>query len=250
MQRVFIIGLIVATAIISIACNRVPGDIIDAKTMEHLLIDIHKAEAYMENNKYLANNKKAQDSIKNNIFAKHKVTSTEFDSSVVWYGTNLDIYIDIYDNVIQKLQEENNSLLALMNNQKEMFIGMTRSGDTVNIWNINPHYVFEGKLNNNLLTFTVPYDDNFKEEDLFKLKFKIISRDKSPYPIQVVLAVKEGKDSTYFAKKSIATEGWDSVQIKSKTTIRRVMGSFYVPANPEWKITHIDSISLERIHTK
>ena len=143
MQRVFIIGLIIATTVLSIACSRVPSNIIDAKTMESLLIDIHKAEAYMENNKYIANNRLAQDSVKNSIFTSHNVTAAEFDSSVVWYGSNLDIYIEVYDKVIKKLQEENNTLLALMNNQKDMFIGMTRSGDTVNIWNRNSHYVFE-----------------------------------------------------------------------------------------------------------
>lgn len=250
MQRGLIIGMIITAATILFACNRVPGDIIDTKTMELLLIDIHKAEAYMENNKYLANNKMAQDSVKNSIFAKHNVTSAEFDTSVVWYGANLEMYIEVYDKVIQKLQEENNSLLALMNNQKDMFIGMTRSGDTVNIWNRNSHYIFEGKLNNNLLTFTVPYDDNFKDEDMFKLKFKITSRNESLYPAQVILAIKESKDSTKFAKKNVVMNGWDSIELKSNGSIRRVMGSFYVPAIPEWKITHIDSISLERIHTK
>ena len=137
-----------------------------------------------------------------------------------------------------------------MNGQKDMYIGMSRSGDTVNIWNINPHYIFEGKPNNNLLTFTIPYDDNFKEDDIFKLKFKIISKDKSPYATQVILALKQNKNITKFVKKSIPQNGWDSLEIKSNGSIRRVMGSFYVPAEPEWKVTHIDSISLERIHTK
>ena len=249
MQRILVIGLVVLATIL-FACNRVPSDIIDTKTMELLLIDIHKAEAYMENNRYIANNKKAQDSVKNSVFTKHGVTSEEFETSVEWYGANLEMYIDIYDKIIEKLQEEDNTLLALMNNQEDMFIGMTRSGDTVNIWNRNPHYLFEGKLNNNLLTFTVPYDDNFKEEDFFKLKFKISSYNESQYPAQVILAIKASRDSTYFTKKEIAINGWDSVEIQSTGVIRRVMGSFYVPAVPEWKVTQIDSISLERIHTK
>ena len=247
-------GLIICSIIIVLtsifACSKVPGDIIDPDTMENLLIDIHKAEAYMESSKYLSVDKKAQDSIKNIIYKKHNVSKTEFDTSVVWYGENLEEYIDIYDNVILRLQEEDNALLALMNGQKDMYIGMSRSGDTVNIWNINPHYIFEGKLNNNLLTFTIPYDDNFKEDDIFKLKFKIISKDKSPYATQVILALKQNKNITKFVKKSIPQNGWDSLEIKSNGSIRRVMGSFYGPAEPEWKVTHIDSISLERIHTK
>ena len=249
MQRFFIISLVVSF-IALVACSKVPGDIIKPKTMENLLVDIHKAEAYMENSKYLANNKLAQDSIKNSIYAKHGVTGAEFDTSIVWYGANLEEYIEIYDKVIMRLQEENNSLLALMNNQKDMFTGMTRSGDTVNIWNINPHYIFEGRLNNNFLSFTVPYDDNFKDGDLFKLKFKLTSREESPYESHVILAVKESRDSTTITKKNIFKNGWDSIEVKSKGNIRRVMGSFYVPATPEWRVTHIDSITLERIHTK
>ena len=250
MQRLFTIGFTFLLTITIFSCGRVPGDVIDTKTMEHLLVDIHKAEAYMENNKYLANNKSAQDSVKNIIFTKHNVTAEEFDYSVVWYGANLDKYIEIYDKVITRLQEEDNTLLALMNNQKDMHISMTRSGDTVNIWNKNSHYIFEGKLNNNLLTFTIPFDDNFKEGDLFKLKFKISSREEGPYNPQAVLAVKEGKNVTTYTKKSIKNNGWDSIEVQSNATIRRVMGSIYVPAVPEWKITHIDSISLYRIHTK
>ena len=87
MQRFFIISLVVSF-IALVACSKVPGDIIKPKTMENLLVDIHKAEAYMENSKYLANNKLAQDSIKNSIYAKHGVTGAEFDTSIVWYISN------------------------------------------------------------------------------------------------------------------------------------------------------------------
>lgn len=249
MQKGIIICFITVAVGLLIGCSKVPGHIINPEKMESLLIDIHKAEAYMESKKEIAYNKDAQDSIKSSIYTRHNVTSQDFDSSLVWYGANLDIFIEIYNNIIIKLQEEDNALLALMNNQKDMYVGMTRSGDTVNIWNLNSHYLFEGKLNNNLLSFAVPYDDNFKENDIFKLKFKLSSKDESPYNPQVILAVKQDKDSTDYVRKSVNKIGWDSVEIRTKGVIKRVMGSIYIPAVPEWKVTHVDSISLERIHT-
>lgn len=250
MKRGTILFLMVTVVSVLLSCSRTPNNVIDSDKMEDLLIDIHKAEAYMESNKYIAHNKAAQDSIKNKIYAKHNVTKAEFDSSMIWYGANLKEYIEIYDNVINRLQSEDNKLLAMISDQPDMYTGLTRSGDTVNIWNKTPHYIFEGKLNNNLLTFVVPYDDNFKDNDIFKLKFKISSQYESKYPTQVILAVKESKNTTNYIKKEIKSLGWDSVELKSKGSIRRVIGSIYVPADPIWKITNIDSISLERIHTK
>lgn len=250
MERRTILFLTVIIASLLLACGRIPDYVIDPDEMEDLLVDIHKAEAYMESNKYIAHNKAAQDSIKNNIYAKHNVTKAEFDSSMIWYGANLKEYIEIYDNVINRLQNEDNKLLAMISDQPDMYTGLTRSGDTVNIWNKSPHFIFEGKLNNNLLTFLVPYDDNFKDNDIFKLKFKISSQYESRYPTQVILAVKESKNATNYIKKEIKSLGWDSLELKTKGSIRRVIGSIYVPADPIWRTTNIDSISLERIHTK
>ena len=129
------------------ACDKTPDHVIESEKMEDLLIDIHRAEVYMENDRYIAGSKDAQDSIKNSIFAKHSITKADFDTSMVWYGKNLDKFIEIYNNVIIRLQSEDNRLLALINEKSDMYTGITRSGDTVDIWNRNPHYIFEGKLN-------------------------------------------------------------------------------------------------------
>ncbi len=232
------------------ACDKTPDHVIESEKMEDLLIDIHRAEVYMENDRYIAGSKAAQDSIKNSIFAKHSITKADFDTSMVWYGKNLDKFIEIYNNVIIRLQSEDNRLLALINEKSDMYTGITRSGDTVDIWNRNPHYIFEGKLNNNLLSFLIPYDDNFKDDDFYKLKFKVLSPNRGSYYPQVILATKDKKNITKFVKKEIRSTGWDSLELQTKGSIKKVSGSFYVPADPVWKITHIDSISLERIHTK
>ncbi len=249
MQRRIIISAITILCLVC-GCNKVPRDVIAPEIMENLLIDIHKAEAYMENNYSKFQTAANKDSVKASVYAKHNVSKADFDTSIIWYGANLEEFIEIYNKVIERLQQEDNELLALMNNQTDAYTGITRSGDTVNIWNISNHYIFEGNLNNNILTFSVPHDDNFKDGDLFKLKFKIASSDKGLYKPTVVLATKEGRDSTRYIKKTIKSLGWDSVELKSEKTIRMVMGSIFIPASPQWKTTYMDSISLERIHTK
>ncbi|MEG1574985.1 MAG: DUF4296 domain-containing protein, partial [Bacteroidales bacterium] len=154
MRRGILIIALVALLAVTLSCNRMPKDVIPPDKMENLLIDIHKSEAYIESDYayYSINGRK--DSIKNAVFAKHGVTRATFDTSLVWYGLNIEKYIQIYRNVIERLQEEDNNTLALMNDDKDIINQITRSGDTVNIWNREPCYTFEGRIGRNLLTFS------------------------------------------------------------------------------------------------
>lgn len=218
--------------------------------MEDLLIDVHKSEAYVESDYAYYSKNKRKDSIENAVFAKHGVTRATFDTSLIWYGNNIEKYIQIYRNVIVRLQEEDNRTLALMNDDKDVINKITRSGDTVNIWNREPCYVFEGRVGRNLLAFSVPSDDNFKEGDVFRFKFRLdrLTDETFIYRPQVTLAVKGNNDSIRFVTKDISHTGWDSLTIHSFGTIRSVTGSIFVPPMPEWRVIYADSISLIRMH--
>ena len=111
--HIIILCMILASVVV--ACGkRMPKEVIDSKKMEDLLIDIHKSEAFMESDYpyYAKDNRK--DSIRNAILAKHGVTRAEFDTSLVWYGMNIEKYIEIYKKVIERLQEEDNKIKHLV----------------------------------------------------------------------------------------------------------------------------------------
>lgn len=241
---------IAVAAVIASCGNKMPKEVIAPDKMENLLVDIHKSEAFMESDYqyYAENNRK--DSIKNSIFRKHGVTRAEFDTSLVWYGMNIDKYIDIYKNVIERLQEEDNRTLALMQGGKATINTITRSGDTVDIWNNEKYAVLDCNVGSNVAVFSVSSDDNFRDGDRFVLKFKMSAPGgKMPlYPVRVTLAAKDINDSVMFAEKEIRKAGWDSVSLMTAGALRKVMGNILVTPDPEWCIVQADSITLTRIH--
>ena len=44
------------------------------------------------------------------IFRKYDITQAEYDSSLVWYGRHLDIYMKVYDRVLADLNERQKAL--------------------------------------------------------------------------------------------------------------------------------------------
>lgn len=252
MHRFFhiaVIGMVLASAIASCG-KRMPDEVIDEGKMENLLIDIHKSEAFMEGDfqYYSENNRK--DSVKDAILARHGVTRAEFDTSLVWYGMNIEKYIEIYKKVIERLQEEDNRTIALMHGEKTETNAITRSGDTVNIWNGKPYIILDGNTGSNVATFSISSDDNFRDGDRFILKFRLTAPGgKMPlYPVRITVAAKDVNDSVMFAEKEIRKTGWDSVSLATTGALRKVMGNMLITPEPEWSMIQADSITLTRIH--
>lgn len=245
-----IILCMILASVVAACGKRMPKEVIDSKKMEDLLIDIHKSEAFMESDYpyYAKDNRK--DSIRNAILAKHGVTRAEFDTSLVWYGMNIEKYIEIYKKVIERLQEEDNKTLALMQGEKTRTNVPTRSGDTVDIWNNDRYAILDCNIGSNITTFSISSDDNFRDGDKFIFKFRITPLNgKMPlYPIKVTMAAKDINDSVMFVEKEIRKTGLDSVTLNTSGALRKVMGSIFVTPEPEWTIINADSISLTRIH--
>lgn len=243
--------LCIVLACAAASCNkRMPDEVIDEEKMEDLLIDIHKSEAFIEGDYAYYNTMGRKDSIRNAVLAKHGVTRAEFDTSLVWYGMNIEKYIEIYKRVIERLQEEDNKTIALMHGEKTKTNKITRSGDTVDIWNMERYHILDCNIGSNIATFSIPSDDNFREGDMFTLRFNLSSpTGKMPlYPIKVTVAARGTNDSILFAEKNIYKVGWDSLVLQTTGSLRKVMGNIMVIPEPEWSIIYADSISFTRIH--
>lgn len=232
------------------ACDRTPDHIIKPKAMESLLVDIHKSEAIIEKdyNKYGSIEQKKQ--MRNAVLRKHGVDQAAFDSSLMWYGHHLPMYIKIYNNVIERLKSEDEAVKVLIaeNNSQPL----SRPGDSVNIWSKDRFYAFEPYIGRSVLTFDIPADDNYREKDIFilKLKFSMLPRRNEQYP-HVTLAVKHKNDSIRFASTDIKRNGWATFRVEAdSSTISKIYGNIVVPSRPNWIRTYADSISLTRIRYK
>jgi len=88
--------------------------VIPEKKMIDVLYDIQLAQAVFRSNSQFSLDEK-KDALVESIYAKHKITQAELDSSLVWYSDNVQYYMAINDSVAARLRASSERLTALKN---------------------------------------------------------------------------------------------------------------------------------------
>ncbi len=250
MKALFYIGAFFLVLSFAVSCVRVPKGILDEKQMENLLYEIHLSEGVTDvmPDEFMSRQKK--EILKKGVFAKYGVTPEQFDSSLVWYGKNLELYIDVYRKVVKRLEADNERVKKDVESDKMQTLSMR--GDTVDIWKKGRSYEFLPTTAYNVLPFSVNTDENFKFMDKFILGVHVRMMPELDELPRLFLALENADNSFLYATKPVLRNGWNEVELKSDTVsfFRSVFGDIYVPTNrlaPDQSII-IDSIRLMRIH--
>jgi len=73
--------------------------------MVEILVDIHFTQAVLEQEFMFPQGTK-KEYYYCNIFEHHGVTEDMFDSAIAWYAANLEIFEQVYEKVIAKLEQK------------------------------------------------------------------------------------------------------------------------------------------------
>jgi hypothetical protein len=83
---------------------KIPDSIISPDSMVSLIADLQIVEATLREYKRLGKEDEARtEAFLAEVFAKHQVTPQHYDSSTVWYEQHLQIYQQIYTDVVTRL---------------------------------------------------------------------------------------------------------------------------------------------------
>ena len=138
-------GWTLLAAVMLAACSKVPDEILSEKEMQRVLADMLIAEAMinMDNDTYRSDT--ARLALYEGVFRKHGITQALYDSSLMWYGRNLDIYMKVYDRVLDDINRSINDL-----GDVQADAAPVANQDSVNIWprrsflSLSPRSVFNG----------------------------------------------------------------------------------------------------------
>ena len=97
------------------------------------LVDIHIAEGITEQNSSVYGTTEQKQRLAAEALSKNGVTKAEFDSSLTFYSTRLDLYMKIYQRVTTRLNEQKENLTESVLAYERLLL--TPWGDSVNIWN-------------------------------------------------------------------------------------------------------------------
>lgn len=163
-RTIQIAGWLLGASLLVGCGKQIPKDIIQPEQMEQVLYDYHLSLAMGSNLSYEENYQKQ--AYKDYVFAKHGITSAEFDSSMVWYTRHTEELANLYRKLGDRFRTEKKQmqvLLALRENRSVI----SAPGDTVDIWyNRKVYWLKDAPLAHRIM-FEIPADSNFHPKDRF-----------------------------------------------------------------------------------
>ena len=189
----------------------------------------------------------------NAVLKKHHVTKADFDSSLVYYYTRADKFVDICHNVQDRLSQDALDLGA-SEGEVERYTTQSLTGDTTNVWEGSRSIMLIPYAPYNRLQFVQKADTSYHKGDRFVLTFKTDflyqggSKDATVY-----LALKYENDSIVSQATHFSVSGDTQLRIEAcDLKVKELMGYFYLGEGSEkntgLKLLFLTDIQLIRFH--
>lgn len=159
--------LCVAAAALLSSCSKTPKGVIPEKDMAVLLADMAEGDAVVELNRSDYGSDESRKALKQSILIKNGYTQADFDKSLMWYGHNLDVYGDVYDDVVSILEDRQRDA---RNEAKKVGERLVAAGDSVDVWQQSHSLLFDRRQCGGLvqLAFSYPADSEMRTGDRYE----------------------------------------------------------------------------------
>ncbi|MCH5318595.1 MAG: DUF4296 domain-containing protein [Paramuribaculum sp.] len=242
----FFIVAMTLIAMIVTACTK-PRGVLSTDKMAHVLADIHIAESVTEQERNAFKSDSMKQVLKQSILMRNGVTSEQFDSSLSWYGYNLEKYIEVYDKVIEILEKDMEKVQASAGSATEVTASQRFlvEGDSVDVWPDIRYRRFSSNLPTDMITFSLTSDQNWEKGDVYKLSARMAGSMAST-ELTLVTEYREGGEE--YQSSVSNNDGWHHVTLAldPERTASNVYGILRYDA-PQGNTALMDSISLYRI---
>lgn len=247
--------IILIMSVVVASCDKAPGYVVGESDMVPLLVDIHKAEALIEQNPEKYGNDSIRKSIKSSVLMKHGVTPEKFDTSLVWYAHNMDVYNDVYSRVTEKLEAEKAMLesggtsAAVTRKRSSRGPRYRDYGDTADIWKEARQYVVTASLCKDMVPFVYVSNSESAPGDRYAMRMKVVT-SRSSAAVETVVAIEYVDGVVTLTQRKASSDGWNEfvLQGDSLKRIRNVFGYISFNVTDPRSICYVDSVMLLRTH--
>lgn len=235
-------GIAFLVIILLTTCSKVPDHILSEKKMQEVVIDMHLAEAIIASDYTKYSNDSVKKVLFQSVFAKHRISQADYDSSLVWYGQNLDIYLEVYDRAKISVEQRIKDL-----GDVQAKAAPSSNQDSVDIWPRRSSMAFAPDALFNGTVFDIKPDVNYSSGSSFVLGLKVwgVNPGWRHYP-EVRMSVDQG-DTIITTNKRITADGYHEVMLKSLPTkrVRRVYGFIRLDnTDADYHKVFVDSLNL------
>ena len=212
--------------------------------MRTVLYDMQIAEGLVETQSEFFLTGDAGQDVYDAVFSKHNITQAQYDSSLIWYGKNMDLYMSIYKLVLQDI---NKSIDILGDIKPDPLSGDISAKDSVDIWIYNRSYAFKPERVFNTLTFDIAPNIPYSSGSSYVLGMLVrgIPPDLKHNPKIHISAVHD--DTIISVNKEITGDGYYEAIVRTIVTkqVKQVYGYVMINnAEATYHRIYLDGINM------
>jgi hypothetical protein len=185
--------------------------------MEQLMYDIYVAESMIENDYASFDSPEKKEALINEVFRKHGITPSQWDTSLSWYSDHVDIYLKMNDSVKSRLKREQLRIERMISQEYSREQELNRRNRSRSY--IPPSYIFGLTEDGSGFSFQLskPEIDQYASANL-DFHFDAIGIPARPsHDIQSMLIL-EYKDTTVYRSVSVSSNTHYSLPISKYIT--------------------------------
>lgn len=238
------ISVFLLMALLLFGCVKRPKGVLSDDEMAPVVADLELAEAYMQTNG--GKTDVTKDALMAYVLEKHGVSRADFDTTMAWYGRNVDDYRKLYKNVDRILMKERKRLAGASGGAEDM--------NANDIWAYRRFAVISQKGESDALTFSIP-TSRLEKGDRIVWKFRI--RNLAEARALLGVEYSDGTNSFMSRKVNPSRSTEMTFQTDSSLQVKRIYGNLHFPESrdlPVWldsiSLTHLpfDSLEYYKIH--
>ncbi len=247
-SRKSIVSLLVGCLLLA-ACGKTPRGIINEDDMSAIMTDMLLADAYIELNASEFTTDSARLALKQSAVEQHGFTMRDYDSSLVWYAHNMEVYHDVLDRTVERLEKHGVSIPndKPYNGESHGPKRYASVGDTADLWAAPERILVLAPTQGQFTYFNFEALDDRDPEpgDRYELIFKYLTQNSR---LCIMLAADYNDGTTHFMTRTTNYNGWTRIAIQTDSTEkpRRIHGYIAYNSTEPVGVGYIDSLCLLR----
>lgn len=206
------------------ACNNRPKEVLPEDKMVDLLTDLQLAEGYYNT---VGPGKANRDAIINSVLTKHGVTQAQLDSTVAYYGRNIDDYYKLYGKVEKRIRN----------------LSYTGTNDDIvesdDIWPYNRFAIMFPNQSSNGISFSIPAD-NVESGNLLEWKFRLPNQES----VEATFGIEYSNGLISLSNRKLNGNRTISLELQTDTALTPVRVFGMMQSNQYARTLMVDSIKL------
>ena len=233
---IFTGGAILLSASFLMSCSRRPKEVLGEREMVSLMADMQLAEACANSSMNGKSGDLSRYEIGRSILSAHGVTQEQLDTTLAWYGRNLDDYSELFEKVDKEIESRRKSLIKGNSSGAD-------DSETDNLWRYGSHSLLSanGDIDAWVLSLENP---DILSGDILEWSMHLIN----PVQLSGVLGV-EYEDGSGTSVTNMFV-GRPKIEMRLQTdtgrTVRRIYGTLSLKDAAAVDI-HADSILLRTL---